>query len=78
MAIHAEFTVEPFVDGRPGPHVQAAIDAAETAGGMIEIGPFGTLVRGEPAIVLDAVDALLRAAMNAGATRVTLQVNSSD
>lgn len=74
--MRAEFTVEPFVDGDPGPHVRAAIAAAEASGAAVEVGPFGTSVEGEDALVLGAVDAITRAAMAAGATRVTLQVSS--
>ncbi len=71
----AEFTVEPFVDGSPGPHVTAAIDAAAAVGAEVSVGPFGTEVSGAPALVLDAVDAMMRAAVAAGATRVTVQLS---
>ncbi|NOX31194.1 MAG: hypothetical protein GXP35_14270 [Actinobacteria bacterium] len=74
MSMSAEFTVEPFTDGKPGPHVQAAIEAAVAAGGSVEIGPFGTNVSGDDEVVLAAIDSMLRAAMSAGANRVTLQV----
>ncbi|HMG39786.1 MAG TPA: thiamine-binding protein [Acidimicrobiales bacterium] len=74
MTLHAEFTVEPFVDGSPGPHVQAAVDAAVAAGLTVQFGPFGTSMSGDDATVLTAVDAVLRAAMDAGATRVSLQL----
>ena len=70
----AEFTIEPFVDGAPGPHVQAAIAVAEEAGLEVEVGPFGTSVTGETSVVVSTVDALLRAAIDHGATRVSLQV----
>jgi uncharacterized protein YqgV (UPF0045/DUF77 family) len=74
MALTVEFTVEPFVAGAPGPHVRAAIDAAQRSGLAVEVGPFGTSVSGEDARVLDAVDAVVRAAVAAGATRVSLQL----
>ena len=74
--MRAEFTVEPFVDGNPGPPVAAAIDAATAAGADVSVGPFGTEVAGDDAVVLDAVDALMRAAVDAGATRVTVQLNA--
>ena len=70
----AEFTIKPFVDGAPGPHVRAAIAVAEEAGLDVEIGPFGTSVTGETSVVVSTVDALLRAAIDHGATRVSLQV----
>ncbi|MGH9230626.1 MAG: thiamine-binding protein [Acidimicrobiales bacterium] len=74
MALIVEFTVEPFVAGKPGPHVRAAIDAAQRSGLAVEVGPFGTSVSGDEARVLDAVDAVVRAAVAAGATRVSLQL----
>jgi uncharacterized protein YqgV (UPF0045/DUF77 family) len=74
----AEFTVEPFVEGEPGPHVRAALAAAEDAaartGLRVEFGPFGTSLAGPAAAVLDALDAVLRAAMAAGASRVSVQL----
>ena len=74
-AMRAEFTIEPFVDGNPGPHVAAAIAAATAAGAEVSVGPFGTELAGDDAVVLQAVDALARAAVDAGATRVTVQLN---
>jgi hypothetical protein len=71
-----EFTVEPFVPGAPGPHVTAAVGAAGRYG-AVEMGPFGTRVvlTGEsddgPAACAAAV---VRAALAAGATRVSLSV----
>jgi uncharacterized protein YqgV (UPF0045/DUF77 family) len=74
MTLQAEFTIEPFVEGSPGPHVRAAVDAAEAAGLQVEFGPFGTAMSGDDGMVLTAVDAVLRAAIGAGATRVSLQL----
>ncbi len=74
MSTVAEFTIEPFVEGDPGPHVRAAIAVAEAAGLAVDVGPFGTAVEGESAAVLDAVDGVVRAAVANGATRVSLQL----
>jgi len=74
VQITAEFTVEPFVEGAPGPHVLAAIQVAESAGLAVDVGPFGTTVVGESALVLSTVDGLVRAAIDSGATRVSLQL----
>lgn len=74
MQARAEFTIEPFVDGQPGPHVDAAIAAVRTLGLEPEIGPFGTAVSGEESVVTDAVAALLVAARKAGARRVSVHV----
>lgn len=74
MALVVEFTIEPFVEGDPGPHVRAAVEAAERSGLTVDFGPFGTSVAGDDEAVLTAVDGILRAATAAGATRVSLQV----
>lgn len=74
MTLQAEFTIEPFVEGSPGPHVRAAVEAAEAAGLNVEFGPFGTSMSGNDDEVVQAVDAVLRAAIGAGATRVSLQL----
>jgi uncharacterized protein YqgV (UPF0045/DUF77 family) len=74
MRLSAEFTIEPFVEGDPGPHVAAGIDAVRQLGLDVEVGPFGTTATGESAAVLDAVGALCRAATAAGAERISLQV----
>ena len=74
MTLTVEFTVEPFVEGEPGPHVRAAVEAAERSGLAVDVGPFGTGVTGDDDAVLDVVDAVVRAAVGAGATRVSLQV----
>lgn len=79
MSLELEFTVEPFEAGAPGPHVRAAEEAAALAagGGDLTIGPFGTMLSGPAEAVLDAVASVVRAAVEAGATRVTLQVTAS-
>jgi uncharacterized protein YqgV (UPF0045/DUF77 family) len=74
VSLVVEFTIEPFVEGDPGPHVRSAVEAAEAAGVTVDFGPFGTTVSGEDDAVLDAVDRVLRVATASGATRVSLQV----
>ena len=78
MRLRVEFTVEPFVPGSPGAHVQAAVDAARAHGLEIDFQAFGSALEGESPAVLDAVDAVLRAAIGAGATRVSYQVTRAD
>ena len=75
MGLEAEFTVEPFVPGEPGPHVAAAIDAARRAGATVDVGPFANQVHGDENTVLLALGAALAAALAAGATRVSSQVS---
>lgn len=75
MALTAEFTVEPFVPGAPGPHVLVAIDSARAAGAHVEVGPFGTvLTADDDTTVLAALDAAVRAAVAAGASVVNVHV----
>jgi uncharacterized protein YqgV (UPF0045/DUF77 family) len=73
--LRAEFTVEPFVDGAPGPHVTAALEAARESGLDPEFGPFGTTLEGDDEAVLAAVDAVARRTMALGATRLSLQLS---
>ena len=74
MTLRIEFTVEPFTEGAPGPHVHAAVEAARATGLTVDFGPFGSSVEGDDERVLAAADALVRAAVGAGASRVSLQV----
>jgi uncharacterized protein YqgV (UPF0045/DUF77 family) len=75
MLVTAEFTIEPFVEGSPGPHVLAGLDAVRAAGLEPDLGPFGSTVTGELETVTQAVTALLTAATTAGASRISLQVS---
>jgi uncharacterized protein YqgV (UPF0045/DUF77 family) len=74
MAVRLEFTVEPFLEGSPGPHVRAAVEAVEAVGLPTTFGPFSTEASGDPGQVADATAALVRAAFAAGATRVSVQI----
>jgi uncharacterized protein YqgV (UPF0045/DUF77 family) len=71
---YVEFTIEPFVEGRPGRHVTAAIAAAEDRGLDVEIGPFGSAVVVELADVGAVIAAISDAAMANGATHVSVHV----
>jgi uncharacterized protein YqgV (UPF0045/DUF77 family) len=71
-----EFTTEPFdLDEAPAHAVVAreVIEGAELD--EVDVGPFGNTAEGAADRVLTAVDALLRRTLEAGATRVSLQVN---
>ena len=74
MDVTAEFTIEPFVEGTPGSHVLAALDAVRAAGLEPVIGPFGSSVTGELGAVSAAVARMLEAATAAGATTVSVQL----
>ncbi len=75
MEVRLEFTVEPFVEGAPGGHVQAALDEARHQGLDPEMGPFGNTVDGVSEKVLPALGAIVAAAVDAGASRVALAVS---
>ena len=72
--IVAEFLVAPFVEGNPGPHVTAAIDAFAERGLDVDLGPFASSVSGELDVMADAIAHMLRTAMESGATSVQLRV----
>ncbi|MGW1162408.1 thiamine-binding protein [Streptomyces sp. NPDC002519] len=76
MRLRVEFTTEPFdLDEAPAHALVAreVIEAAELD--TVDVGPFGNTAEGRADTVLTAVDALLRKALEAGATRISLQVN---
>jgi uncharacterized protein YqgV (UPF0045/DUF77 family) len=76
--LELEFTIEPFVPARPGPHVTAAVDAARELGLEVSMGPFGSRIAGPADRVLAGADRILREALAHGATRVSLQVARSE
>jgi uncharacterized protein YqgV (UPF0045/DUF77 family) len=75
--LRAEFTIEPFVEGAPGPHVTAALEVAREASLPTDFGPFGTSFEGEDDRVLTAIDAIARKALALGATRLSIQLSRS-
>jgi uncharacterized protein YqgV (UPF0045/DUF77 family) len=75
VEVRLEFTVEPFLEGSPGPHVLAALSEARRQGFEPEMGPFGTTIDGEAARLLPGIGAILTAAVDAGASRVALAVS---
>jgi uncharacterized protein YqgV (UPF0045/DUF77 family) len=70
--LRVEFTVEPFVEGQPGRHVLAAVEAVESLGVEVEFGPFGSSFEAEAPLAGRAVQALLDAAHAHGATHVNV------
>ncbi|MFD7032303.1 hypothetical protein ACFWAR_30165 [Streptomyces sp. NPDC059917] len=76
MRLRVEFTTEPFDLEEAPAHAVAAREVMRRAHlDAMDVGPFGNTAEGESDAVLDAVAALLRDALGAGATRVSLQVN---
>lgn len=70
--LQVEFTIEPFVEGRPGPHVTAAIAAAEACGVVVELGPFGSSCRIPLDRAGEVTGAIVDAAFANGATHVSM------
>ncbi|MFH8932873.1 hypothetical protein [Streptomyces griseosporeus] len=76
MRLRVEFTTEPFDLDEAPEHAVVARRVIETAElESVDVGPFGNTAEGGADAVLTAVDALLRKSLEAGATRVSLQVN---
>lgn len=76
--VAVEFTIEPFVEGDPGPHVTAAVAAVEKLGATVEFGPFGTTLRATTGDAGRIVAALLDAAYANGATHVSIHIGPED
>ena len=72
---HLEFTIEPFVEGKPGRHVVAAVEAASELGATVEFGPFGSSCTVEADLMPDLIASVVRAAFSNGATHVNLDVS---
>ena len=76
MRLRVEFTTEPFDLDEPPAHALVAREVVEAADlDAVDVGPFGNTAEGSADAVLTAVDALLRKSLEAGATRISLQVN---
>ncbi|MEV6314396.1 hypothetical protein [Streptomyces sp. NPDC051776] len=76
MKLRVEFTTEPFDLDEPPRHAVVAREIVQSAElDAVDVGPFGNTAEGSADTVLAAVDALLRKSLDAGATRVSLQVN---
>jgi uncharacterized protein YqgV (UPF0045/DUF77 family) len=67
-----EFTIEPFREGNPGPHVTAAIAAVEAFGVEVEFGPFGSSCTVQQSQVAEVSGAIVAAAFANGASHVSL------
>jgi len=76
--LRVEFTVEPFVEGQPGRHVLAAVDAVTSLGPEVEFGPFASSFQAPDDTAATALSALVAAAYANGATHVTLHVERVD
>ncbi|MBO8185375.1 hypothetical protein [Streptomyces spirodelae] len=74
--LRVEFTTEPFDLDEAPRHAVVAREVVQSAAlDAVDVGPFGNTAEGSADEVLDAVATLLRSSLEAGATRVSLQVN---
>ena len=73
-----EFTIEPFVEGHPGPHVRAAVDAVEALGVAVEFGPFGSSCHTSNETMSAVVAAIIQEAFANGATHLSMHVSARD
>jgi uncharacterized protein YqgV (UPF0045/DUF77 family) len=74
--LRVEFTTEPFDLDEAPRHALVAREVIEAAElDAVDVGPFGNTAEGGADAVLTAVEVLLRQVLDAGATRVSLQVN---
>ena len=73
-----EFFIEPFEEGRPGPHVTAAVDAVTAAGGDVDFGAFSSTCPSRRRRDAGVVAALLEAAFAARRDNVRLSVDRVD
>ena len=69
-----EFLVEPFVEGKPGDHVTAAINAFTSRDLEVEFGAFASTTTGPLEAIGPAVGAMIVDAISAGATAINVQV----
>ena len=69
-----EFTVEPFVEGSPGLHVTAPVDAVRALGVDVEFGPFGSACVVATTQVSVVVATVVESAIAHGATHVNVDV----
>lgn len=71
-----EFTVEPFIEGQPGRHVTAPVEAVQARGIEVEFGPFGSECTAPSTDTPAIVASIVEAAFANGATHVTIDVTA--
>ena len=73
-----EFLVEPFTEGKPGPHVLGPLRSLRQRGIEVNQGPFGNTVEGDRAIITTAILTILDGALDKGASRILINLTQSD
>jgi uncharacterized protein YqgV (UPF0045/DUF77 family) len=76
VRLRLEFTTEPFDLDEVPRHAVVAREVVRTADlDAVDVGPFGNTAEGSTDQVVAAVSDLLRRTLDAGATRISFQVN---
>jgi uncharacterized protein YqgV (UPF0045/DUF77 family) len=76
VRLRLEFTTEPFDLDEAPRHALVAREVVQTADlDAVDVGPFGNTAEGSVDQVVAAVGDVLRRSLDAGATRVSLQVH---
>jgi uncharacterized protein YqgV (UPF0045/DUF77 family) len=79
VRLRVEFTTEPFDLDEAPDHALAAREVVQTAPlDSVDVGPFGNTAEGAAEQVLSVVGTLLRESLDAGATRISLQLSVVD
>ena len=76
--LRIEFTIEPWSDAGHPTYVRAGLERAEASGLLVEPGPFGTAVEGPADDLYALIPDVMRAAMEAGAGKVSVQIGRVD
>ena len=69
-----EFLIEPFEEGKPGPHVLASLANLRHRGIAVTQGPFGNTVSGNCETIKNAVVAIVESAFQEGASRLLINL----
>jgi uncharacterized protein YqgV (UPF0045/DUF77 family) len=72
-----EFTIEPFNEGVPGRHVTAPADMLRSMDVEVEVGPFGSSCVVDDDRAGDVVAAVVRSAIEHGASHVNVDVEAA-
>jgi uncharacterized protein YqgV (UPF0045/DUF77 family) len=71
------FTIEPFTEGRPGSHVTEPIQALQSMGVPVDVGPFGSSCEVTDDVAGEVVATVVRIALANGASHVNVDVEAS-
>jgi len=72
-----EFTIEPFNEGQPGQHVTAPVDTLRAMDLDVEVGPFGSSCIVDDERASEVVAAVVRIALEHGASHVNVDVEAA-